>query len=495
MKKVLLFLIILSLIFLPTSYAALWLKADTAQRVVIGPFVDVTDGLTPELGIQLPAADEKAIIKYNAITSQAIVISGNTWGSIGNMDGYYNLTLSIGDLDTEGMLTVVIQDDSICLPVFSTFMVVNASLYDTLFTSGGSAIAADVTKVAGNAVVDNNDGRLEVNVEEIADSAVSTSSAQLGVNVVSITDDAITAASSAGNLKVNVVEFSGSSVSTSSAQVGTNVVTITDDAITTASTAGTLEVNIVEYNGASVAATVSGLPDVNVTYWEDAAITDSDANPGVDIVSIGDDTITDAATAGTLQVNVVEFSGSSLSTSSAQIGANVVSIDDDAITVASTAGSLNVNVVEYNGSSMTATVSGLPDVNVTYWEDGAVSDADSQPDVDVVSIGANVITATSIQADAITDAKLAADVDTLVNDEVADVLKTDTVSEMSKGAPSATPTMEDMLNYIYRALRNKIITNASSVSYYDDAGSTILFRTLISDDGTFFIRGELITGP
>lgn len=61
-----------------------------------------------------------------------------------------------------------------------------------------------------------------VDLELIANAAVSTSTAQLGVNVVNNAGSAITAAS--GRQEVNVSHISGSAVSTSSAQLGVNVV-------------------------------------------------------------------------------------------------------------------------------------------------------------------------------------------------------------------------------------------------------------------------------
>jgi len=81
-----------------------------------------------------------------------------------------------------------------------------------------------------------------------------------------------------------------------------------------------------------------------------------------------------------------------------------------------------------------------------------------------------------------------------VNAEVADVLKTDTVAEMSQGAPPATPTMEQILNYLYRKFRNKTETTATEDAVYDDAGTTKLFKSTISDDGETFTKGKYKSG-
>lgn len=81
-----------------------------------------------------------------------------------------------------------------------------------------------------------------------------------------------------------------------------------------------------------------------------------------------------------------------------------------------------------------------------------------------------------------------------VNDQVVDVMKTDTTSEMSQGAPPATPTFEEMIAYIYFRLRNKTTTTASEDAMWDDAGTTKLIKATISDNGTTFEKSEYVSG-
>ena len=81
-----------------------------------------------------------------------------------------------------------------------------------------------------------------------------------------------------------------------------------------------------------------------------------------------------------------------------------------------------------------------------------------------------------------------------INTEIADVLKIDTVSEMSQGAPPVSPTMEQILNYLYRKLRNKEETTGAETATYDNAGTTKLFKSTLSDDGTTFTKGESGSG-
>lgn len=81
-----------------------------------------------------------------------------------------------------------------------------------------------------------------------------------------------------------------------------------------------------------------------------------------------------------------------------------------------------------------------------------------------------------------------------VNAQMRDVLATDTVAEPAQGAPPASPTIEQMINYLYRMFRNKVETTSAELAVYDDAGTTKLIAATLSDDGTTFTRGALGSG-
>ena len=107
------------------------LRANTQVIVTIGPFVDVTDGFTPETGITLGAADEAEAIKHGA--TAVTDISAATWAAVTSCRGYYSLTLTTSHTDTEGQLVIVVQDDSVCLPVRNEFQVLSEAAYDSLY--------------------------------------------------------------------------------------------------------------------------------------------------------------------------------------------------------------------------------------------------------------------------------------------------------------------------------------------------------------------------
>ena len=118
-----------------------FLKQSTEVDVMIGPAVEVGNGFVPVIGLTLSGADEAEILKHDA--SAVTSISGATFAAITAADGYYFLTITTALSDTLGQLTVLINDDSLILPIKQTFMVLPASAYDAIVLGTG-AIGADV---------------------------------------------------------------------------------------------------------------------------------------------------------------------------------------------------------------------------------------------------------------------------------------------------------------------------------------------------------------
>ncbi|MHC4705129.1 MAG: hypothetical protein ACYTFQ_31655 [Planctomycetota bacterium] len=84
-----------------------------------------------------------------------------------------------------------------------------------------------------------------------------------------------------------------------------------------------------------------------------------------------------------------------------------------------------------------------------------------------------------------------------VNAEVVDVIRTDTLTELSQAAPSATPTLEDAIMLLYMMARNKLVVQTSgtdALEVYNDAG-TLICKKLLTDDGSDYTEAEMTTGP
>lgn len=122
------------------------LRQSTEIIVPIGPFVDVTDGFTPETGVTLSGADEAELLKANTTTTTDI--SGATFAAISGCDGWYGLTLTTTLTNTVGTLDVMVNDDSVCLPVFCRFQVIEEAAYDAIYAASASpATAAAVNTI------------------------------------------------------------------------------------------------------------------------------------------------------------------------------------------------------------------------------------------------------------------------------------------------------------------------------------------------------------
>lgn len=138
-----------------------FIRQGATHKVVVGPFVDVGDGFTPETGITLSGADEAEAILHDNGT--VVDISGYTWAAITTADGYYHLTLQSGISNTVGHLTIVVQDDSVCLPVKAEFTVLEEAVYDQLFASSAPAAATP----SALATVDSNVDAILLDTAEI----------------------------------------------------------------------------------------------------------------------------------------------------------------------------------------------------------------------------------------------------------------------------------------------------------------------------------------
>src|SRR3989304_1290368 len=163
-----------------------YLKADTVTEVLIGPVVAVGDGFTPVTSLTIAGADEAEIIKHGATTVTAIT---GTLAAITSADGYYVLDLVTGDVDTEGRLTILINDDSLCLPVRHDFMVVNANVFDSLFAAAATDyLQIDTVQVTGTSCATPTvNGVPEVDLTHVA--GVTTNVSVLATNVDAILTD------------------------------------------------------------------------------------------------------------------------------------------------------------------------------------------------------------------------------------------------------------------------------------------------------------------
>jgi len=105
------------------------LKANAAVDVLIGPFVDDTDGKTAETALTLSQADIKL-----SKNGQALAQKNDVTAASHDANGYYNCELDATDTNTEGTLVLIVHESG-ALPVRHEFMVLAEAAYDSMFAA------------------------------------------------------------------------------------------------------------------------------------------------------------------------------------------------------------------------------------------------------------------------------------------------------------------------------------------------------------------------
>ncbi len=131
------------------------LRADTTATVLVGPLVDRDDGVTPEEGITLAAADSAEIMKHDGTTFVDVAGAGANQCTLTHKEkGMYTLAMPVAILDTEGRFTFFLSDESVCLPYRKDFVVLNANVYDSLYAATATDyLQVDSLQLAGQTVV------------------------------------------------------------------------------------------------------------------------------------------------------------------------------------------------------------------------------------------------------------------------------------------------------------------------------------------------------
>ena len=119
-----------------------YLRQSTIQTVRIGPFLSISDGYTEETALTLVQADCRISKDGGAFASK-----NDTSGATTDTDGWYSTTLNATDTNTCGELIMNIQQPANALPVWKTWMVVDAAWYDAMY--GDDTLPTNVTELGG----------------------------------------------------------------------------------------------------------------------------------------------------------------------------------------------------------------------------------------------------------------------------------------------------------------------------------------------------------
>ena len=101
-------------------------QATASQAVIIGPFVDSTDGVTPETGLTIDAADVRISANGGNVAGK------NSGGCTHDEGGYYTCTFDATDTATVGRLQVFVNESG-AVPVYHHFQVVEEAVHAALW--------------------------------------------------------------------------------------------------------------------------------------------------------------------------------------------------------------------------------------------------------------------------------------------------------------------------------------------------------------------------
>lgn len=217
------------------------LRQSTAQIVPLGPFVDATDGATLETAITW-STGEAALIKNGA--SSIVNIGTNTWSAhLGG--GMYNVTLTVTDTDTLGLLSIV-GYDSAARPVRRDFMVVPANVYDA-FVAGSDLLDINVNKFSENSAAGLLTGTTMLRADGVGIAGSTSAATKLAASAAGIVSGTVQTGSSTTNIKTDLTD-------TQNDHYNGRVI------VFTSGTQNRVAATINDYDGATKSLSISAIP-------------------------------------------------------------------------------------------------------------------------------------------------------------------------------------------------------------------------------------------
>jgi len=116
-----------------------FLKKNTAVRICVGPFLDKTDGVTPEVALTVTNCHITATLEDDDNTAVNLIIDATATASGGSNDmvhitndnaGYYDLELTAAQTNYNGRFKLAITDAANHCPVFHEFVILPEGVYD-----------------------------------------------------------------------------------------------------------------------------------------------------------------------------------------------------------------------------------------------------------------------------------------------------------------------------------------------------------------------------
>jgi DNA-binding transcriptional ArsR family regulator len=309
-----------------------YLKQSTAVDVMLGPFVDSTDGSTTEEALTLSQADLQLSKNGGAAAQKNDTTSGTH-----RYGGNYMIDLDATDTNTLGSLRLMCKESG-ALPIVADFMVIPANVYDSLI-GGTDTLEVDTTLIEGVDATNQINAAADT---AISDAALATAAALATVdsNVDAILVDTGT------TIPAQITGLNDLSAAQVNAEVDT---AIADAALATAASLATVDANvdaILVDTGTTIPAQITGLNNLSA----------AQVNAEVD-TAIADAALATAANLATVDTNVDAI----LVDTSTTIPAQISGLND--ISAAQVNAEVDTALADYDGPTKAELDAGLAALN------------------------------------------------------------------------------------------------------------------------------------
>ena len=146
------------------------LRTNTATRITVGPFIDKTDGITPEVALTVTSEKLTLVLDIAGVPTLILDVAPTASGGAndlvhitGDDAGLYDLELSAADTNYIGRGMLCLNDVATHCPVWHEVLIMPAVEYDAKIL-GTDLLQVDLTQVAG---ATTNVAALATNVDTI----------------------------------------------------------------------------------------------------------------------------------------------------------------------------------------------------------------------------------------------------------------------------------------------------------------------------------------
>ena len=135
-----------------------YLRTNTATRITVGPFLDKTDGITPEVALTVTSEKLTLMVDTAGVPTLILDVAPTASGGANDMvhvtnddAGFYDLELAAADVNYLGRAMLSLNAVATHCPVFHEFMILPAVIYDAMVL-GTDLFDVSATQLAGQTI-------------------------------------------------------------------------------------------------------------------------------------------------------------------------------------------------------------------------------------------------------------------------------------------------------------------------------------------------------